>query len=837
MNDNIFPLNTNTYPITRNIRVELAVTVIVALLGIVSQLRLWKMIRQRRRNEAKLREEERKKKDEADTEVGKQLEQTTVRERAEWEAKYGNGTDSKPTSSSTQEIDEKDGQDVDLEKGEGVDVKSVTATSQQSYRCSECREREANGDLDSEIASRAANDNHSITEHEAHDSTLNQNPNTETEPPAPVFDGATAARIEDDNQSEVSAVIGSEAGTFSKRFSGMTMLQRGSMRNSMALVRERNDDAASNTSEEGVDGDSVLDSRRSSVYSAEGEVKRDSQGPEDKPVAEESKPHEDGPAPKEGTAEQESPEERHSTEPDQKEPGQTQDSKHEDSTKEQGEKTLEPEKATEQPDTSEYSEKDTSVGEQKQQENQPSQTEQQDQPATSASNYSHDGPPASSYEAGEKSRVRDDSKVQTLAALYDDAVKSAEASQKHSASASSKGQGSHAEQQDAKSPAESKSATESTKSKRSEERKSSSQKDKAKARAKKEKVILNEKTVKHLPERTSRVVLSYRTNEWAKHLDDAEMPEPPPIQPIEEEQPKVPVTNEAPPAPVNVKELLQTPLNAQPPPVERRVSFKELRNSNEGHRASHESLQRQTDRPVSRSNSMANHPQPATVSPVYPDPPRPQPQPAQPAPPKEPKWKGPPPLLAVREDLMRNRMSSTSLSIDPWLRSSPRQSTFGPLSPTSPTSPTSPIIVLPTPGEADDLPLSHRRAMLQQQQQQPTPPTPRALSPQAPPQRTRSGMSDNNAQAIMAAWRQSVRQDLREKRDPLGMNSNPTSPTSPTSPVDNRSSYFGSQTPRNNSAVNVHIENAIAEGMQRGDMNDLHREAMRRMQASATRRA
>ena len=63
LNDKIFPLNTNTYPINRNIRVELAVTVIVALLGLVSQLRLWKVIRQRRRNEAKAREEEKKKND------------------------------------------------------------------------------------------------------------------------------------------------------------------------------------------------------------------------------------------------------------------------------------------------------------------------------------------------------------------------------------------------------------------------------------------------------------------------------------------------------------------------------------------------------------------------------------------------------------------------------------------------------------------------------------------------------------------------------------------------------------------------------------------------------
>lgn len=173
---------------------------------------------------------------------------------------------------------------------------------------------------------------------------------------------------------------------------------------------------------------------------------------------------------------------------------------------------------------------------------------------------------------------------------------------------------------------------------------------------KKKKMTLNEDTVKHIPERTSRIIQSYRTNEWAKHLDDAGIPEPPPIQPIEEE-PETPIETEQTAAPVNVNELLQTPLNAQPPPtVENFVAAgKEPRSLNEeGARVFHDSQLRQRQVDVSRSNS--NQSQPAIVLPT-PTPNLPQrlhstqPAPAKeqqqqqdsgsPANHKQPKWKGP----------------------------------------------------------------------------------------------------------------------------------------------------------------------------------------------------
>ncbi|KAG8532213.1 uncharacterized protein KY384_003854 [Bacidia gigantensis] len=65
----------------------------------------------------------------------------------------------------------------------------------------------------------------------------------------------------------------------------------------------------------------------------------------------------------------------------------------------------------------------------------------------------------------------------------------------------------------------------------------------------------------NLPDRTSKVVMAYRTNEWAKHLDSAEAPI------LEEEKLTKPQAEPEETAPVNIQELQQTPLNAEPAPT------------------------------------------------------------------------------------------------------------------------------------------------------------------------------------------------------------------------------------------------------------------------------
>ncbi|KAK8138221.1 hypothetical protein PG984_001601 [Apiospora sp. TS-2023a] len=89
LNSNLFPLGATTYPITRGMRVELALTVIFCGIGIISQLRLWKVIQERRTKRAEARAEARKQMDEEEANLGRQVEAENARERRQWEATYG----------------------------------------------------------------------------------------------------------------------------------------------------------------------------------------------------------------------------------------------------------------------------------------------------------------------------------------------------------------------------------------------------------------------------------------------------------------------------------------------------------------------------------------------------------------------------------------------------------------------------------------------------------------------------------------------------------------------------------------------------------------------------
>lgn len=75
-------------------------------------------------------------------------------------------------------------------------------------------------------------------------------------------------------------------------------------------------------------------------------------------------------------------------------------------------------------------------------------------------------------------------------------------------------------------------------------------------------------TKNRLPAQLSRVVMSYRTNEWAKHLSQADAPEPEELKlaeyPAEEQTTTTPVETAK---PVNVEELQQTAETATPAPA------------------------------------------------------------------------------------------------------------------------------------------------------------------------------------------------------------------------------------------------------------------------------
>ncbi|KAK4179621.1 hypothetical protein QBC36DRAFT_361668 [Triangularia setosa] len=89
LNDRLFPLGAVSYPLTRGIRVELAVTVLIFFAGIASQLKLWRLIKDRRsKREEEIAKGERSLRIEEET-IGRQVEEMTARERRHWECIYG----------------------------------------------------------------------------------------------------------------------------------------------------------------------------------------------------------------------------------------------------------------------------------------------------------------------------------------------------------------------------------------------------------------------------------------------------------------------------------------------------------------------------------------------------------------------------------------------------------------------------------------------------------------------------------------------------------------------------------------------------------------------------
>ncbi|KAF7160981.1 hypothetical protein CNMCM6106_008310 [Aspergillus hiratsukae] len=860
LNEDVFPLGTGTYPITRNIRVELAVTVIVAILGVVSQLRLWKVIREKRSKEEAAKKEEEKRKEEAEAEVAHRLEENNMREREAWEAQYAN-VEAKlipELGDGTQCAADKE----DLEKGDAAEVNSISGSSQVSYRCSDCRKQEASEDSFSDATRATGN-----TDVERHGEETEKTTDGEHPMPFNVFDGATAARLMDDKESDVTAMAGSDTATVrSKRFSGMTLWKRTSVQSSLRPVPSQEalvhtDDESSMSAQGAVDDSS---DRSSDCHDVEKEsreaVKARSEleiavpkavtsagrhhsdvgigraravdGEEECLVIQESAlvQDTDSHGVEEGLGNVEG---RHtSTDSKLQEPlitesqdaGQNESHPSDDTggslqglePRPDGKKT-DHEQSTTQADEvcppmpSPADAEDAEVSERIQRQSLEISKDLQ----TNATHEIGDFNCRNSTEENTKTIHSEEENLQV--------------SGEHTSLKTTPGPENH--QSQAGDEFERQRASNS----------------KQKGQRKTEKPKLDAKTVKHLPEQTSRVVQTYRTNEWAKHLCDAEIPEPEPIEPITKESVESPVEAEEVPAPVNVEELLQTPLTVlRPPAADMRANTgKEQQSANDIHRMSNDYRRHTTSatnlqsvrepQSVDRSSGV-----PSTIvlssatalpSPVFSgaghnafpgasSPPIPTEQ-HQAAPElTKPRWKGPPPLLAVREDMMRSRVSSTCLSLDPWAsRNSPRQSIALDTS----------VQISPTPSfpeSSDDVPLSRRRAMLHQQMIH----SPHTSMPPSAPKWSQSSVSrPGNPQAVMAAWRESIRENLKDKHNPLAKQ---YVPIGGTSVGPHGLSPFGPPG-RNSSSLQVNLDRAIAEGMQRGDMSDLHREAMRRMQAKA----
>ncbi|KAK1713765.1 hypothetical protein CaCOL14_006264 [Colletotrichum acutatum] len=92
LNDNLFPQDTTTYPLTKGIRVEIAAIIVITIIGVISQKRLWNVIKDKRtKREEELAEAQRARDDE-EANIGRELEARTALERRAWERAHGDYT-------------------------------------------------------------------------------------------------------------------------------------------------------------------------------------------------------------------------------------------------------------------------------------------------------------------------------------------------------------------------------------------------------------------------------------------------------------------------------------------------------------------------------------------------------------------------------------------------------------------------------------------------------------------------------------------------------------------------------------------------------------------------
>ncbi|KAL4753006.1 hypothetical protein BDW72DRAFT_43200 [Aspergillus terricola var. indicus] len=826
LNDGIFPLGTETFPVTRYIKVELAVTVIVAIMGVISQLRLWKVVRERRARVSEKLQEEQRQRDEAEAEVGKRLEEDNMKERLEWEAKYGDHAPGPSESSAS--IPELAACYTD--KGEGKDKEKDKATEESisdsvvSYRCSDCRARGEDGTSDNNTAG---------SEPSGQDPELADRDTCTPSQNAEGDDGylkTLRGAMADDKSSGITAIVGSETvSVYSKRFS---MLSRKSSVKSAAksvkspAMRVSESQEALITHNDDVDSTiAVVDDVNSDCHTAAANSDYQAMLDEERPVmtqkivatdalmanadkqahGESELESKDMPQPTNFSRSTENPAQIDKTQkvanaeltPDTPNPEEPvgpvapniQDKLQYEPVKSQAKQLQDSAEA--------HARSDEEVQVQQQATTDGGTAQSEDNTAISQCS-DHDPP---DYPA--KDKIGENGiQGETMEAKSNESIKD------QVDQINIKGE----TREDFVNP---EPANSDYKSLKLSTEKDLSNEQGEQAPKKEEPKPLNAEIVQQIPKHTSRVVQAYRMNEWAKHLTNADVPDPEPIQPIED-QDSDQAEEEA--APVNVTELLQTPLNAQPlPAVESRKDTNESHHAHDSRTGSQKTKKRSSSPKRLSGQSVGSahlsqnlHPavQPlgiiATPSSVTLLPPAEQG--LNESEKAKPRWKGPMPLIAVREDMMRSRLSSLSLPTDPYARRSTGQS------PTDFTSryPLGSTFAIPEMDD-DDVPLSQRRAMLHQQAA-PVAPT------NAPPSRA-------NSPAVLAAWRESVREDLG-RRDPLKL-SQSTSPI----PGARGASPFGQPGQRNASSVS--LGDKIAEGMQRGDMSELHREALRRMQAKA----
>lgn len=402
-----------------------------------------------------------------------------------------------------------------------------------------------------------------------------------------------------------------------------------------------------------------------------------------------------------------------------------------------------------------------------------------------------------------------------------------------------------------------------------------------------------------LPEGTSKVVMAFRTNEWAKHLETAETPEPPTLDGLSREnnfEGVDVVAKEEPAAPLFLQELQQTALTAEPAPScgersygnsNRRSASKDqlqdhrrsrpaatprqpssgkntegsgvqtsLHNMKTKKETSNSSALKPTPSQLSLNNRQAlrSSSTPVTSSPLVGSPieegvessfaPRFIPSSQH--------------LMSHRESMMRNKASSISLNQNASSTSLNRNASSTSINRNASSTSIGRNIPSPHPAtssdslpsqnailDQDDIPLSHRKSYLQQQQQQLSQHPSRISLLQQSSQQSgriipaqhaslssnpnRSSSAPSPRESVLSAWRSSLKVDSPNQEA--------------VQEIEARRSEMLSEKRRasNSQQLSALVEAGRREsglmdrGMKRSDLQEKHREAMRRMQAGANK--
>ncbi|KAI9762618.1 MAG: hypothetical protein M4579_000236 [Chaenotheca gracillima] len=852
LNSNLLPLGTTTFPHTRGIRVEIACNILLFLLGIVSQMKLWRMIRDRRERKKVERENDERHLAEMDDDAGRRVEHDNHRDRAQWEVVYGNKDEwnGKTDSSVTSDSLRKDSQTV-VERGEmgrsGVDniEMSEFASSKRTSRTeieSKRNSKDRNGNV---ITIRVARDDDEVSrKHDSvistskvtqstsqptsprdaafeDDASIKRNPSAKTVvpdgvklkrssdrsavPPPPEvvplpFKTPTQQEEQrDDDRSSIATFADSEHMPHrrSKRFSGGSIMRRLSARTARSS-------RAFSDSEEALVVPHAADDDRASSLAATVDDLTDDDSRSDFSGASFARSHHEATG-DDGTRiitlDQVGPIVQQSTSDrksvllgDQGEAGDS--ASRPTSTVDIGAVSF-PEPPKSNPlDASQETTSPISL--------------------TSSTDPKPQGLDSSETQTPKPDQVakRSDSKVKPSKSV--------------------------------------KSATQSEKSGR-------------------ESVV---SLTEHLPERLSKAAMSYRTNEWAKHLDRAEQPHLDEIELANQANAMQKGNATEPAAPVDVVQLQQTPADAQQPPLPRSSSQKSYQNLNQvqsplsqlarnaskmlprdsqsgvpGRSKSSRSIYQQAGSPynssrdslndgsspsLSRSSSMNHLPVPQNLNPrgyrssstplssqillENPSETSLDSRLATPSPILSPNT-----LIGKRDSMIRNKYSSLTVNqLPPTPEDGPS---------VSPNESVSALGDRVSTLDEDDMSLADRKELIQQQRQQ-TSNWPLSSQNQLfdahSPKRESNHVDPERRETMLAQWRQSVRQDLSKNTEPQLAAEGRRSQM-----LNDRQRLLQNQ--RQSALASSRRDSLFDEKMRRGEMHDLHKEAMRRMQASANK--